>query len=335
MRIAILTGGGDAPGLNTAVYEFTRMAEKKHDVYLALHGWRGMLEGELVKAKSIDLLGSAFAGGTFIKTSRTNPFKDEARAKQLADSINRNGIDVIVAIGGDDTLGAAAEVQARGLANVVGIPKTIDNDLPETDYTLGFDTAVNVATMETEYVKTSSISHERISVVEVMGREAGWIALFTGLSTGADAILIPEKPVETSALIEKLRRAYAEKKYALVVVSEGVKQDVGGPVDEYGHAKLGGVGNELAPYIEKTLGVESRATVLGHTIRGSPPSAFDRVLAVRFAAAAFDAVEAGRFGVMVALKGNDIVNVRLSDIAHRNKLVSGKWLELLDKYWSI
>ncbi|GGP22240.1 pyrophosphate--fructose 6-phosphate 1-phosphotransferase [Thermocladium modestius] len=335
MRIAILTGGGDAPGLNTAVYEFTKLAEKKHEVYLALHGWRGMLEGELVRAKSIDLLGSAFAGGTFIKTSRTNPFKDEERAKRLADTIKSRGIDVIIAIGGDDTLGAAAEAQSRGLANVVGIPKTIDNDLPETDYTLGFDTAVNIATTETEYVKTSSVSHERISVVEVMGREAGWIALFTGLATGADAILIPEKPIETATVVEKLKRAYGEKKYALAVVSEGVKQDVGGPVDEYGHARLGGVGNELAAIIEKELGVETRATVLGHTIRGSPPSAFDRVLATRFAASAFDAMEAGEFGVMVALKGNDIAAVRLSDIAHRNKLVSGKWLELLDRHWSL
>jgi len=334
MRIGILTGGGDAPGLNIAVYTLTKLVEKRHEVYAILHGWRGILNREIRRVSSRDLLDFAFTGGTYIKTSRTNPFKDEARAEQFAKAIKELGLDVIVAIGGDDTLSVAAEAQARGLVNTVGIPKTIDNDVYGTDYTIGFDTAVNEAIRVTESFKTTLISHERVGVVEVMGREAGWIALFTGLATMADFVLIPEKPVSWDAVVKRIKETYDNKRWALIVVSEGIKE-YEGPKDEFGHSRLGGVGNELANYIEKTTGLEARAVIPGHIIRGSAPTAFDRILAVRFATEAYGAIEEGDYGKMVAYKGGDITRIPITEVLGRNRLVSGYWLRLYETFWAI
>ncbi|MEZ0249202.1 MAG: ATP-dependent 6-phosphofructokinase [Thermoproteus sp.] len=332
MRIGVLTGGGDAPGLNIAVYTFVKLAEKKHEVYAILHGWRGLLNKEAKRVSSVDLLDWAFAGGTYIKTSRTNPFKDEERARTLAKNVEELGLDVVVAIGGDDTLGAAGEAQRRGVLDAVGIPKTIDNDVWGTDYTIGFDTAVNEAVRAAENFKTTLVSHERVGVVEVMGREAGWIALYTGLSTMADFVLIPEREVSWDFVAERVKEAYKSKKWALVIASEGVKS-YGGPVDEFGHVRLGGVGNELAAFIEKKTGLETRAAIPGHIIRGAPPTAFDRVLAVRYATAAYEAIEEGKFGVMTAYREGEIVYVPITEVVGRNKLVGGAWLKLYETYW--
>ncbi|MGC9152870.1 MAG: ATP-dependent 6-phosphofructokinase [Vulcanisaeta sp.] len=334
MRIGILTGGGDAPGLNIAVYTLTKLLERRHEVYVVFHGWRGILDREVKRISSKDLLDFAFTGGTFIRTSRTNPFKDEARAEVFAKNLKELGLDVIVAIGGDDTLGAAAQTQARGLANVIGVPKTIDNDVYGTDYTIGFDTAVNEAIKVTESFKTTLISHERIGVVEVMGREAGWIALFTGLATMADFVAIPEKSVDWNVITNRTKEAYKDKRWALVIVSEGVKE-YGGPKDEFGHSRLGGVGNELAQYIEKITGIETRAIIPGHIIRGASPTAFDRVLAIRFATEAYAAIEEGDYGKMVAYKGGDIVRIPITEVLGRNRLVSGYWLRLYEVYWGV
>ncbi|ADN49773.1 ATP-dependent 6-phosphofructokinase [Vulcanisaeta distributa] len=332
MKVGILTGGGDAPGLNIAVYTLTKLLEGKHEVYAIFHGWRGILDKEVRRVTSRDLIDFAFEGGTFIRTSRTNPFKDETRAEVFARNLRELGLDVIVAIGGDDTLSAAAQTQARGLANVVGIPKTIDNDVYGTDYTIGFDTAVNEAIKVTESFKTTLISHERVGVVEVMGREAGWIALFTGLATMADFVLIPEKPVNWDIVANRVKEVYKDRRWALVVVSEGIKE-YGGPKDEFGHSRLGGVGNELAQYIEKVTGLETRAVIPGHIIRGAPPTAFDRVLAVRFATEAFNAIEDDDFGKMVAYRGGDIVRVPITEVLGKNRLVSGYWIKLYETYW--
>ncbi|PVU71950.1 6-phosphofructokinase [Vulcanisaeta sp. SCGC AB-777_J10] len=334
MRIGVLTGGGDAPGLNIAVYTLTKLVEKRHEVYAILHGWRGILNREIRRVSSRDLLDFAFTGGTYIKTSRTNPFKDEARAEQFAKAIKELSLDVIVAIGGDDTLSVAAEAQTRGLVNTVGIPKTIDNDVYGTDYTIGFDTAVNEAIRVTESFKTTLISHERVGVVEVMGREAGWIALFTGLATMADFVLIPEKSVSWDAVVKRIKETYDNKRWALIVVSEGIKE-YEGPKDEFGHSRLGGVGNELANYIEKTTGLEARAVIPGHIIRGSVPTAFDRILAVRFATEAYGAIEEGDYGKMVAYKGGDITRIPITEVLGRNRLVSGYWLRLYETFWAI
>ena len=332
MRVGILTGGGDAPGLNIAVYTLTKLLERRHEVYAIFHGWRGILDKEVRRVTSKDLIDFAFTGGTFIRTSRTNPFKDEARAETFARNLKELGLDVIVAIGGDDTLSAAAQTQARGLANVVGVPKTIDNDVYGTDYTIGFDTAVNEAIRVTESFKTTLISHERVGVVEVMGREAGWIALFTGLATMADFVLIPEKPVDWDVVANRVKEVYRDRRWALVIVSEGIKE-YGGPKDEFGHSRLGGVGNELAQYIEKVTGFETRAVIPGHIIRGAPPTAFDRVLAVRFATEAFNAIEEGDFGKMTAYRGGDIIRVPITEVLGRNRLVSGYWMRLYETYW--
>ncbi|MFB6470144.1 MAG: ATP-dependent 6-phosphofructokinase [Vulcanisaeta sp. AZ3] len=332
MKIGILTGGGDAPGLNIAVYILTKLLEGKHEVYAIMHGWKGVLDREVKRVASKDLLDFAFTSGTYIRTSRTNPFKDEARAEQFANSIKELNFDVIVAIGGDDTLSAAAEAQARGLVNAVGVPKTIDNDVWGTDYTIGFDTAVNEAVRVTESFKTTLISHERIGVVEVMGREAGWIALFTGLATMADFVLIPEKPIEWNIVADRAKKSYGPKKWALIVVSEGIKE-YGGPKDEFGHSRLGGVGNELANYIEKVTGIETRAVVPGHIIRGTAPTVFDRVLAVRFATEAYKAIEEGDYGKMMAYRSGDIVRIPITEVLGKNKLVSGYWMDLYNTYW--
>lgn len=332
MKIGVLTGGGDAPGLNIAVYTFVKLAEKKHEVYAIFHGWKGLLNREVKRITSADLLDIAFAGGTYIRTSRTNPFKDEERAKALAKNVEELGLDVVVAIGGDDTLGAAGEAQRRGVLDAVGIPKTIDNDVWGTEYTIGFDTAVNEAIKAAESFKTTLVSHERVGVVEVMGREAGWIALFTGLATMADFVLIPEREVGWDFVADRVKRAYEAKRWALVIVSEGIKS-YGGPVDEFGHVRLGGVGNELAHYLEKKTGIETRAVIPGHIIRGAPPSAFDRVLAVRYATAAYEAVEEGKFGVMVAYRDGGITYIPITEVVGKNKLVSGDWLKLYETYW--
>lgn len=333
MKIGVLTGGGDAPGLNTAVYALARLAEARgHELHLFLRGWRGVVEGQRVRARADELRQAAFAGGTHIKTSRTNPFKDEERARKAAENLKE--VDVLVAIGGDDTLWAAAEAHRRGLVRTVGIPKTIDNDVWGTDETIGFDTAVNRAAKEAEDFQTTLMSHERIGVMEVMGREAGWIALFTGLAVAADLVLIPEKPVDWDTAARRAAEAAARKGWALVIVGEGVKAGEG-PTDEYGHARLGGVAAELAQHIERRTGGEARAVSPGHIVRGAPPTAHDRLLAIRYAHAAMQAIEEGRHGVMTAVQGGRLTYVPLAEVAGRTRLVSGEWLKLYEETYML
>jgi 6-phosphofructokinase 1 len=237
----------------------------------------------------------------------------------------------VVAIGGDGSLRASNEAIKLGI-NVIHIPKTIDNDVFGTDFTIGFDSAVNAAVSVSESFRTTLMSHERVGVVEVMGREAGWVALHTGLATMADAVIIPEKPVSWDSVARRVKEAYADKHWALVVISEGVKE-YGGPRDEFGHARLGGVGNELADYIEKATGIETRAVIPGHIIRGVPPTAFDRTLAIRYATAAYEAIENGKYGIMVAYSNGELTHVPIVEVVGKNKLVSGYWLRLYETYW--
>ena len=332
MKIGVLTGGGDAPGLNIAVYTFVKLAEKRHDVYIIYHGWRGLLEREVKKVSSLELIDHAFEGGTYIKTSRTNPFKDEERARLLEKNVKELGLDVVVAIGGDDTLGAAGEAQRRGILNAVGIPKTIDNDVFGTDFTIGFDSAVNAAVSVSESFRTTLMSHERVGVVEVMGREAGWVALHTGLATMADATIIPEYKLSLSSVIDRLINTYKTKHYALLVVAEGV--EVKGDIVTAGQSPhSNNVGYRLAELIEEVTGIETRAIVPGHSIRGVAPTAFDRTLAIRYATAAYEAIENGLYNVMVSYRGSKIDYVPIPEVAGRSRLVSGEWLKLYELYW--
>lgn len=336
MRIGVLTGGGDAPGLNAVLRTVLKMAEQYgYEVVGIRYGWAGLLNMDTVQLRYSDVEDKIGEAGTVIKTSRTNPTKDEATMNRCVENFKRLGLDALIAIGGDDTLTAARRLHEAGL-KVIGVPKTIDNDLKGTDYTFGFDTAVNTAMQAIESLKTTGRSHDRIMVVEIMGRYAGWIALYSGLAAGADLILIPEEPFKISDVIEFVKRKKAEGKGSLtIVIAEGALiADYKGPitkdtkVDQYGHVYLGGIGEFLAKEIEKATGFETRAVVPAHIIRGMPPTAFDRVLATRLGYAAVELVRKGVFGKMVALRGTEIVNVDLSEAVAETKFVERSLIEL-------
>ena len=321
-RIAVLTGGGDVPGLNAAIRAVVRRAgEKGLEVIGVRDGWRGLIADDLVPLSRDAISGILPKGGTILGTSRTNPLREPDGIARIKQTIARRGIDAIVAIGGDDTLGAAGHLSRDGIA-VVGIPKTMDNDVRGTDVTIGFDTAVNTVMEAIDRLHSTTESHHRITVVEVMGRDAGWVAAAGGLAGGADAVLVPEVPFDLEEVCATLRRRQAAgRRFSIVVVAEGAVPKAGGPqvvqdapVDAFGHARLGGVGAFLAREIERRMEVETRATVLGHVQRGGSPSAFDRILATRFGVAAVDELVAGRTGVMVALRGTAIVTTPLEDV---------------------
>jgi len=321
-RIAVLTGGGDVPGLNAAIRAVVRRAgEKGLEVIGVRDGWRGLIADDLVPLSRDAISGILPKGGTILGTSRTNPLREPDGIARIKQTIARRGIDAIVAIGGDDTLGAAGHLSRDGIA-VVGIPKTMDNDVRGTDVTIGFDTAVNTVMEAIDRLHSTTESHHRIAVVEVMGRDAGWVAAAGGLAGGADAVLVPEVPFDLEEVCATLRRRQAAgRRFSIVVVAEGAVPKAGGPqvvqdapVDAFGHARLGGVGAFLAREIERRMEVETRATVLGHVQRGGSPSAFDRILATRFGVAAVDELVAGRTGVMVALRGTAIVTTPLEDV---------------------
>ncbi|NAZ28238.1 MAG: ATP-dependent 6-phosphofructokinase [Caldivirga sp.] len=301
MRIGILTSGGDAPGLNIAVYTFVKLAEKRHEVFAVFHGWEGFIDGTVRRVTSLDLLPYISMGGTMLKTSRRNVFND-GDADRLIKAINDYNLDCVVAIGGDGSLRASNEVIKLGI-NVIHIPKTIDNDVFGTDFTIGFDSAVNAAVSVSESFRTTLMSHERVGVVEVMGREAGWVALHTGLATMADATMIPEYKLSLSSVIDRLINTYKTKHYALLVVAEGV--EVKGDIVTAGQSPhSNNVGYRLAELIEEVTGIETRAIVPGHSIRGVAPTAFDRTLAIRYATAAYEAIENGLYNVMVSYRGS-------------------------------
>jgi 6-phosphofructokinase 1 len=329
MRIGVLTGGGDAPGLNAVIRGIVR---KGIDVYgdaiLGFRdGWRGPLESEAEELTIESTRGILHRGGTILGSSRTNPFKVEGGVERVLENLQAHKIESLIPVGGEDTLGVAAKLSAEGL-KVVGVPKTIDNDLSGTDYTFGFDTAVQIATDAIDRLHTTAESHHRVMVVEVMGRHAGWIATYAGLAGGADMILIPERPFNIDRVCKRLRLRMARgRNFSIVVVAEGAVPEEGsmatvsGETDAFGHVRLGGIGNRLAEAIEERIGVESRVTTLGHIQRGGTPTAFDRVLATRFGVAAIDAVHRGEFGIMVAVRGNDIVTVPLAEATGELKTV--------------
>lgn len=320
-RIGILTGGGDCPGLNPVIRAVVRRAFLEGYETLGIkNGWKGLIENdaEVLDLKSVS--GILPKGGTILGTSRTNPYKKPEDLAKVKENYRKLGLTALIAVGGEDTLGVASKLGKEGL-NVVGVPKTIDNDLSATDYTFGFDTAINIATECIDRLHTTAESHHRIMVVEVMGRHAGWIATEAGIAGGADIILIPEIPIdieEVCALIKK--RHNRGKTFSIVVVAEGAEFKQGtklmeiiqeSKLDEFGHVRLGGIGEVLCKEIEKRTGFESRVSVLGHIQRGGSPTAFDRILGTRFGVKAVELVRDKKFGQMVSLQGNKIVSVSL------------------------
>jgi len=329
MRVAMLTGGGDCPGLNAVMRAVVRKGERHYGDELVgfLDGWRGVIDGTVRSLDVEALRGTLPRGGTILGSSRTNPFKIDGGVDACRSSMDRLGIDALIAIGGEDTLGVADKLYHLG-EHVVGVPKTIDNDLSGTELTFGFDTAVQIAVDAIDRLHTTAESHHRVMVVEVMGRHAGHIATWSGIAGGAAMILIPEEPFDIDAVCDALRRRHEKGNYAsIVVVAEGAVPVEGtmelqsGDVDQFGHVRLGGVANRLAEAIEDRTGFETRQTILGHVQRGGTPTAFDRVLATRFGVAAIDAVHDGAFGQMVALQGGEIVRVPLTDAVGTLKTV--------------
>ncbi len=337
-RVGILTGGGDCPGLNAVIRAVTRrMLDFGWEVAAVREGWRGLVDGIVEPLERRDVSGILPRGGTILGTSRTNPYKIEGGVEKMLSTFEREGLTAVVAIGGEDTLGVAARVHAEHGFPVVGVPKTIDNDLSGTDYTFGFDTAVFIATEAIDRLHTTAESHNRVMVVEVMGRHTGWIALHSGIAGGADVILIPEQPVTVEDACSLLEKRHAGgKDFSIVVVSEGYEltyasgeqQLVAGEAratDQFGHVVLGGVGGELAREIEERTGFETRVTVLGHVQRGGTPTPRDRVLATRYGLTAADLVESGTFGRMAALHGDEIVDVSLEEATRKLKTVTPEW----------
>jgi ATP-dependent phosphofructokinase / diphosphate-dependent phosphofructokinase len=337
MKIGVLTGGGDCAGLNATIRGLVaRSEEYGFEVVGIERGWKGLIEpmGKKITYGMVDEL--VGVGGTFILTSRTNPFKIEGGPEKVVQSIKKLGLDALVAIGGNDTLGVAHKLSQMGI-KVVGVPKTMDNDLSSTDFTFGFDSAVNVAVECIDRVKTTGMSHERVIVVEVMGRDAGWVAAYAGIASGAHVVLLPEKPFDIAEVCKTVKKRWnAGKRFSLVVVAEGAKAKgtkvtKGGAVDAFGNPILGGVGELVAKEIEKRTGLETREVVLGHIIRGGAPSAYDRVLATRFGVAAADMVKTGNFGMMVALKGNKVVPVKIGG-ALAQKLVDTELYSIANSF---
>ena len=327
MRIGLLTGGGDCPGLNAVIRAVVRKGSRLGHEFVGFHdGWRGPLEGRSRPLGEEDVEDILARGGTILGSSRTNPYTVDGGVDQIRANLAAGAVDALIAIGGEDTLGVAKRLTDDAIP-VVGVPKTIDNDLGATDYTFGFDTAVAIATEAIDRVRTTAESHHRALVVEVMGRHAGWIALHSGLAGGADGILIPERPFDVDTVCGWVRARFERGHAAVVVVAEGAVPEGGaevlatGETDAFGHVRLGGVGTWLAGEIEQRTGHETRAVVLGHVQRGGTPTAYDRVLSTRFGLAAIDAAHEGQFGVMVALRGTDIVRVPLSEATAELKTV--------------
>jgi len=349
MKVGILTGGGDCPGLNAVIRAIVRKGCFHFDDEFVgfLEGWRGLMENKSIPLDLSNVGGILPRGGTILRTSRTNPSKKPEGIEKCLSTLRLHAVDALIAIGGDDTLSVAKKLHERG-AKVVGVPKTIDNDLAGTDFCFGFDTAVNVVTEAIDRVHTTAEAHNRVMVVEVMGRDAGWIAMYSGIAGGADVILIPERPFDIDKVAETIRLRHARGRYfSIVVVAEGAKfsTDVdpkhGSPIvqdmgqDEFGHARLGGIGNILAREIERRTGFETRTVVLGHIQRGGTPTAFDRVLATRYGLGAIDMVHRGEFGAMVSLRSNKIVSVPLEEAVSQTRVVDEEMIEvatgILDK----
>ena len=334
MRVGVLTGGGDCPGLNAVIRAVVRTGVAEHGMeFIGFRdGWRGPLEGDTMMLDVAAVRGILPRGGTILGTSRTNPVAvantvdGKSGIERVLENLDSLGVDALIAIGGEDTLGAASKLHAAG-GKVVGVPKTIDNDLGATDFTFGFDTAVNIAMEAIDRLHTTAESHHRALIVEVMGRSAGWIALHAGMAGGANVILIPEKPFDLDQVCDYVQHRFQSQYAPIVVVAEGAHPKsldeaiAGQEVDQFGHVRFGGVGQMLAAEIERRTGKEARVAVLGHIQRGGTPTAFDRVLATRFGVQASRAVADGAFGSMVALRGTNIVRVPLAEATAELKLV--------------
>ncbi|GAA3699605.1 ATP-dependent 6-phosphofructokinase [Arthrobacter ginkgonis] len=328
MKIGILTSGGDCPGLNAVIRGVVLNGIKQygHEFVGFLDGWRGVVEGDVIDLPRASVRGISKQGGTILGTSRTNPCDDGGGPEAIKGHMRRLGIDAMIAIGGEGTLAAAKRLTEAGL-RIVGVPKTIDNDLDATDYTFGFDTAVQIATEAIDRLRTTGESHHRCMVAEVMGRHTGWIALHAGMASGAHAILIPERKVSMDQVTEWVTDAHKRGRAPLVVVAEGFMPEGAEAahshrgLDAFGRPRLGGIADLLAPEIEARTGLETRATVLGHIQRGGVPTAYDRVLATRLGMAAADAAHAGAWGTMVALRGTDIVRTGFADALGKLKTV--------------
>ena len=332
--IGILTGGGDCPGLNAVIRAVVRRSLSYGYRVLGIRGgWKGMLERDTTELELTAISGILARGGTILGTSRTNPYKTEEDARRVEDSFRVLGLKALIAVGGEDTLGVAAKLSQAGYP-LVGVPKTIDNDLSGTDTTFGFDTAVSIAVDAIDRLHSTAESHDRVIVVEVMGRHAGWIALHAGIAGGADYILVPERPVDLNAVCAAVRRRRDRgKKFSIIVTAEGaflpqgvVVQDVG--TDPFGHVKLGGIGERLAKEIERRTGFETRSVTLGHVQRGGTPTAFDRMLATRYGLMAAEMAHEGKFGMMAALSRGRFEPVSLEEAVSKLKTVDGSLLDL-------
>src|SRR5437763_2225035 len=341
MRVGVLTGGGDCPGLNAVIRAVARRSfARGHEVVGVLEGWRGLVDGLFTPLGPREASGLLPRGGTIIGTTRTNPFRLDGGAESVLEHFRAERLDALVAIGGEDTLGVAARLHGEHAFPVVGVPKTIDNDLSATDYTFGFDTAVFIATEAIDRLHTTAESHNRVMVVEVMGRHTGWIAVVSGIAGGADVILIPEQPISIDEACDDIRRRHERgKDFSIVVVSEGYElegaTDDAPDLDQFGHVRLSarGVGEALARQIEDRTGFETRVTVLGHVQRGGSPTARDRVLATRFGLKAAELAQSGSFGRMAALRGDTVVDISLAEATAQLKTVPPEWYDVAKAFF--
>jgi phosphofructokinase-like protein len=342
MRIGVLTGGGDCPGLNAVIRAIVRKGINSHGHEFVgfRYGWAGVLENDAVDLTNATTRGILHRGGTILGSSRTNPFKVDGGVDQVRESMRARGLNALIPIGGEDTLGVARKLVDEGIP-VVGVPKTIDNDLAGTDFTFGFQTAVQIATDAIDRLHTTAESHNRVIIVEVMGRHAGWIAAYSGIAGGADVILVPERPFDIDDVCSRIQHRHeGGSTFSIVVVAEGatpkdgeIVSEFSGATDAFGHVRLGGIAVELEKAIEARTGFESRMTILGHVQRGGTPLAYDRVLGTRFGVAAIDAVSDGDFGKMVALRGTEIVRVPLDEALAAPKLLDTELYETAEVFF--
>jgi phosphofructokinase-like protein len=345
-RVGVLTGGGDCPGLNAVIRAVTRRClDRGYEVLGVREGWRGLVDGRFQPLGAREISGILPRGGTILGTTRTNPYKSNGGVQRVMSNFEQHDLAALVVVGGEDTLGVAERLFAEHRLPVVGVPKTIDNDLSATDYTFGFDTAVAIATEAIDRLHTTAESHNRVMVVEVMGRHTGWIAVVSGIAGGADVILIPEQPITVEEACDELRRRHDRgKDFSIVVVSEGYEltyasgekqhvEQAPSASDEFGHVRLGGVGDMLAREIEERTGFETRVTVLGHVQRGGSPTPRDRVLATRYGLKAADLVHEGKFGQMAALRGDAIVSVSLAEAVAELKTVPPEWYDVAKAFF--
>jgi ATP-dependent phosphofructokinase / diphosphate-dependent phosphofructokinase len=342
MRIGVLTGGGDCPGLNAVIRGIVRKGINVHGHEFVgfRYGWAGVLKNEAIDLTNETTRGILHRGGTILGSSRTNPYKVDGGVDQVRESMRQRGLNALIPIGGEDTLGVARRLVDEGIP-VVGVPKTIDNDLNGTDFTFGFQTAVQIATDAIDRLHTTAESHNRVIIVEVMGRHAGWIATYSGIAGGADVILVPERPFDIDDVCARIKRRHSGgSTFSIVVVAEGatpkdgdIVSEFGGATDAFGHVRLGGIAVALEKAIEERTGYESRMTILGHVQRGGTPVAYDRVLGTRFGVAAIDAATEGDYGKMVALRGTDIVRLPLDEALAEPKLLDPRLYETAEVFF--